>query len=88
MEDILKEVGINRRGNYSSRGAYIVDLDSFDDIGRYQSILDRNDDVEEMEDNSMLNTHTLSLLYKYGEYTINLKADLDSDKNQIVVTKN
>lgn len=87
MEEILKELGITQKGEISKDGQYVVDVTDGDEFGKYYSILDRNDKVEELELNSLLTIHNASLSYKYKEYQISLVADYDQDVYKLIVTK-
>ena len=87
MEEVLKEIGITRKGEYSKRGSYVIDMEDSDDFGRMYSILDKNKDVEELGDNAINNIHTINLIYLYGDYQLNLTADFDADKYMLIVTK-
>ena len=85
IKDTLKKRGIMREGNKTSNGSYVIDLEDSNDFGRFYSLLDKNDDVEELGDNTINNTHTISLIYMYEGLHINLTADFDSDEYRVVV---
>lgn len=85
IKDTLKKLGIMREGNKTSNGSYVIDLEDSNDFGRFYSLLDKNEDVEELGDNTINNTHTISLIYMYEGLHINLTADFDSDEYRVVV---
>lgn len=87
MEALLKELGITKKGEKSKNGAYIIDFDNSDEWGKYFSKLDRNKDVEELEENSMLVIHGANIMFVYKDMQINLKADYDSDSYKLVANK-
>ena len=84
MKDVLKEIGIMREGTMTKNGSYLIDIEDSDDFGRFYSILDKNSKVEEMEDNTINNIHTISLMYVYKDVLINLTADFDGDKYTLI----
>lgn len=86
MDEFLKKIGINKPGEYSQDGSYVVDIDDYDEYGKFYSILDKSDLVDEIVESSQLTIHTTSLLYMSDEYQISLLADLDNDQYKLVVT--
>lgn len=86
MDEFLKKVGITKSGEYSQDGSYVVDIDDYDEYGKFYSILDKSDLVDEVVESSQLTIHTTSLLYMSDEYQISLLADLDNDQYKLVVT--
>ena len=89
IESFLKDIAsIDRVGTYSEDGSYVIDFDTSDDFGVMYSKLDKNDELEYMDENSLLTVHNASLLYKYrDELQINLIADFDNDEYKIVVNE-
>ena len=80
MEKILQELGIFEPGQVGKNNSYIVDLESDAAWGKIYSILETNNDVEQLEDNTLLTVHNASLLYIYKDkYQLNLKADFDNE---------
>ena len=88
MEEILKELGISLDGTYDSEGGYVIDLNSSADFGKVYSKLDKNDDLNFLESNSLLTTDNASLIYRYeDEVEITLLGDFNNDKYQLVINK-
>ena len=89
IESFLKDiVKIDRAGTYAEDGSYVIDFDTSEDFGVVYSKLDRNDELEYLDENSLLTIHNASLLYKYSDiYQINLIADFDNDEYKIVVNE-
>ena len=87
MEELLRELGITKKGEKSKDGSYVIDIDNSDEWGKYFSKLDRNSDVEELEENSMLVTHGANIMFVYKDMQINLIADYDSDSYKLVANK-
>lgn len=88
MEEILKELGISLDGIYDSEGGYVIDLNSSADFGKIYSKLDKNNDLNFLESNSLLTTDNASLIYRYeDEVEITLLGDFNNDKYQLVINK-
>lgn len=87
MEKLLRELNIYLEGSYSKDGSYIIDIYDSDDFGRIYSLLDNNRDIEELESNSLLNTHSANISYLYGDYQLTLIADFDEDLYKLVITE-
>ena len=86
MEELLKNIGITAKGEYTKNGAYIVDIKDYDDYGKYYSLLEKSD-LEEVQDTSQITLHTTNVTYANDEYQVVLQADLDEDLYKIVVTE-
>lgn len=87
MKEFLDRIGIKEKGEYTSDDVYVIDLKDYDIYGKYFSLLDRCDEVEEVLDTSMITFHTTTVTYTSDEFQIVLQADLDEDLYKIVVTK-
>ena len=62
MDEILRELGIDLDGTYDSEGGYVVDLNSSASFGKVYSKLDKNEDLNFLESNSLLTTDNASLI--------------------------
>lgn len=87
MNEVLKELGIFEDGEYTNSGAYEVTIDDSDTYGKYYSKLNKNPDVEEMEDNALLTFNEGRVLYRYKEYLLDLQGDFNNDIYKLVITK-
>ncbi len=88
MEELIKKLGITLPGEYTRSNSYTVDIKSDAEWGKIYSLLETNDDVESLEDNTLLTIHNASLLYVYNdEYQLNLKADFDNETYSLVCSK-
>ena len=86
--EVVKELGINRKGTFSRNGSYVIDLeDSSDDYGKVYSLLDKNPDVDYMEDNSLLTVDNGSMYYRYEDYMINLVGDFKNNHYKVVISE-
>lgn len=87
--NVLSTLGVNNKGTYSRDGSFVVDLaDSSDEFGKVYSILDNNDKLDYMEDNSLLTVDNASILYLYDDFIINLIADFNNNHYKVVVSAN
>ena len=87
MEEVLKELGIKSDGEYSKDGQYVVDIFDSDEFGKIYSVLERNDEVEELYDSSLLTVHNSNLTYLYGDYQLTLSADFDNNLYKLIVSE-
>ncbi len=86
VEELLNKLNINLTGN-QSKNSYIIDIPNSDEYGRIYSKLDKSDIVEEYEENQMITEQGSSLMYEVidEDYIINLIADFDSDRYQLII---
>lgn len=88
MEKMLQELGIFEPGQAGKNNSYVVDLDSDLAWGKIYSLLETNEDVEQMEDNTLLTVHNASVIYVYKDkYQLNLKADFDNEIYSLICSK-
>lgn len=87
MDEIARELGIEKKGEFSRDGSYVISLRDSDEFGKFYSILSNNEDVEDMNDSALVQDMGASLLYRYNGVQINLIADLDGDTYRIVMTE-
>ena len=86
IEELLTELGITLRGNYSEEDNYVIDRSNSNEYGRINSILDRSDMLEFIEDSSFLTEENANMTYKYeDDYMLNLMADFDENTYQLVI---
>ena len=86
MEELLKNIGITAKGEYTKNGAYVVDIKDYDEYGKYYSLLEKSD-LEEIQDTAQITVHTTNVTYTSEDYQIVLQADLDEDLYKLVVTE-
>ena len=86
IEELLNKLNINLTGN-QSKNSYIIDIPNSDEYGRIYSKLAKSDIVEEYEENQMITEQGSSLMYEVidEDYIINLIADFDSDRYQLII---
>lgn len=86
IEDIIQDLNI-KDGEYSKDGSYVVNLEDSDEFGRVFSRLDRNEDYEELTENSLISLFDTSLIWLKDNFQINLIADLTQDSYKLVITE-
>ena len=86
MEELLKNIGITEKGEYTKDGAYIVDIKDYNEYGKYFSLLEKSE-LEEVQDTCQMTIHTTNITYASEKYQIVLQADLDEDLYKLVVTE-
>lgn len=86
VQELLKELGINRAGTRSG-DTYTIDLTNSNDFGRITSILDGNDSLEPIDESSYITPDNANLDYKYGDdFILSAIADFENDYYQLVIT--
>lgn len=87
LREVAEELGLNYSGESGKNNSYVIDLDTDKEFGKVYSLLDRNEDVEQLEENNLLTVHNASLIYLYKDrYQINLKSNFDTDEYSIILT--
>lgn len=88
-EEYLRKLGIDKKGEVSENGSYVVSLLKSNDYGKTFSKLDKSNDLELMQDNQVVTEQGSSLMYESQSepYLLNLIADFDNDIYQLVVTE-
>ena len=86
MEELLKNIGITEKGEYTKDGAYIVDIKDYNEYGKYFSLLEKSE-LEEVQDTCQMTIHTTNITYASEKYQIVLQADLDEDLYKLVVSE-
>ena len=86
MEELLKNIGITEKGEYTKDGAYIVDIKDYNEYGKYFSLLEKSE-LEEVQDTCQMTIHTTNITYASEKYQVVLQADLDEDLYKLVVTE-
>ena len=94
MEELLKEIGINKTGQYSQDNSYIIDILNYDEFGKIFSELEQADQkeiIQQIDDSIIVNMHTTSIAYIYesddNTYSLLLQADLDNDIYKLIITE-
>ena len=89
VKEYLKSIGINQSGQEGKQGSYIIDLANSDEYGRVFSKLERAEDLEILQDNQVITEQGSSLMYESETkpYLLNLIADFDGDKYQLIVNE-
>lgn len=86
--ELLREVGINRTGTYSDNDTYTIELNDSNDFGRINSILDRANILDPIDESSYVTSDNANLDYKYqDQFILSLIADFENDYYQLVITE-
>lgn len=86
MEELLKNIGITTKGEYTKEGVYVVDIKDYNEYGKYFSLLEKSE-LEEVQDTCQMTIHTTNVTYASERYQVVLQADLDEDLYKLVVTE-
>lgn len=88
MEEFVKNLGIKYKGNYSAEGdSYVIDLPDSDTYGMIYMLLENSNIIDLLDENQLVTEEGSSLLYQAIDepYLVNLLADWQSDKYQLVI---
>lgn len=96
MDELLQSVGIPKKGTYSENGSYVIDIDNYDEYGKFYAILEKaqeNDILTLLDENSIINVHTTDIHYltyddeTEDQYELSLLGNLDQNIYKLVITK-
>lgn len=87
MEKIIKELNLPDTGEYTTSGAYEITLPNSNSYSRYYSMLEKNGEVETMDDNALLTFNEGRMLYKYKDYLLDLQGDFKNNIYKLVISK-
>ena len=86
IEQLLKEIGIDKVGEYSNKNTYVIDLYSSEEFGKIYSLLDTNNNLDYEEESSFITVDNASLMYNYNdEFQFVLIADFNNDQYHLTV---
>lgn len=86
--DSVKELNLSKFENTTSGDSTIYTLETDNDFGAVYTILESNDNFEEVDDNYLLNASVANLVYVYNnDYRIELKENFDSDTYSVTITE-
>lgn len=86
IRELLDSLGIDREGAPGDNGTYTVDITDSNEFGRFNSILDKSDLLEEVIESSYLTAENANLDYKFEDrYLLSLIADFDEDTYKLVI---
>jgi hypothetical protein len=90
MEELLKKIGIEESGEYTKNGSYKIDLEDYDEYGKYYSLLDKAREkgiIDEISDISHITLQETNVSFSTKDYQLVLQGDLDNDLYSLVILK-
>ena len=86
IESLLKELGIGKIGEYTSKNIYKIEINSSDEWGKVFSLLDNSDLLESKDEYNLLNSDESYNVYSYeNSYQLTLIADFINDIYNLVI---
>lgn len=87
ITEYLKNIGINYKVQLTEDNNYIIDIPDSESYGKIYSILDKSEDLDQIEDNVLLTEQGSSLMYESESQPIllNLIADWESNLYQLII---
>lgn len=95
MEELLKDLKITKKGTQGDNGSYVIDIDTYDEYGKFYSLLEKAQEdgkLEQLADKSIITVHTTDVSYvtdnEEGDtFELSLLGDLDQDIYKLVINK-
>lgn len=88
VEEILDDLKIYYSGTWGKNNSYVIDLADDSEWGKIYSILETSEDMEELEESTLLTVHNANLIYEYkDEWQFVLSADFDNNDNYRLTVK-
>jgi hypothetical protein len=89
IEQYLLDLDISNSGILSEDGGYVVDIENSDEFGKVYSKLEKADDLIPLVDSQVITLQGSSFVYESETepFILNLIADFDNDRYQLVVTR-
>ena len=88
VEEILDDLKIYYSGTWGKNNSYVIDLADDSEWGKIYSILETNEDMEELEESTLLTVHNANLIYEYkDELQFVLSADFDNNDGYRLTVK-
>ena len=87
MREFLDKLGIKFPGRYEDNGDYVVDIENSNDYSKVYSILDKSNEIHELEDDSVFDVEKNTLNYEAEKYDITLQADLEGDEYKLIISE-
>ena len=96
MDELLQAVKKKKKGTYSENGSYVIDIEDYDEYGKFYAILEKaqeNDILTLLDENSVINVHTTDVHYltyddeTEDQYELSLLGNLDQNIYKLVITK-
>lgn len=88
VEEILDDLKIYYSGTWGKNNSYVIDLADDSEWGKIYSILETNEDMEELEESTLLTVHNANLIYEYkDEWQFVLSADFDNNDSYRLTVK-
>ena len=86
IEELLEELGIEAIGNYSNEGSYVIEIDDSNEWGKYYSLLDDSEILNEIVDTTTITIDNSNITYGYEDkFELSLIADFKNDNYKLVV---
>jgi len=80
VEQLLKQLNINKVGSYNKDKSYTIDLEDSDAFGKVFTILETNDDITISADENLVTLDDSTLVYYYDDmFRLYLNANWTDD---------
>ena len=90
LEDyVIEELEIELPGEYGEENSYVINLLDSENYAKVFSLLEKNENLNLMEDNQVITNEGSSLIYMDDDYNImiNLISDWEGEIFQLIITQ-
>lgn len=87
IKEFMNQLGIHDKGNYINN-TYVIDISDSNTYGKYYSILDRSDIIEEDTESSSINVDNSNIQFINDDYVLTLIADFENSLYKLTVKEN
>lgn len=87
IKDFLNSIGIYKEGNFKDK-QYIIDISNSNEFGKYYSILNKSDLVNEDIEVSTVNVENSNIKFNSDDFDLTLIADFNNSIYKLIVEEN
>lgn len=85
MEELIKGLGINKKGTFQDSSTYIIDLSTDKEFSNVCNILEKNEDLEFEDESSTVTIDNANINYTGESIVVNAIADWNANTYKIVI---
>jgi len=87
LDDLLRELNINKEPIENDNGSYTLELDNSNEFAKYYTKLEKSDLFDQDDEASNVSVDTSTVQYVGDDFIITLVSDLNEDTYKMVIRK-
>ena len=87
IKDFLNSIGLYKEGNFKDN-QYLIDISNSNEFGKYYSILNKSDLVNEDIEVSTVNVENSNIRFNSDDFDLTLIADINNSIYKLIVEEN